>query len=208
MNFSFTKISIVTFVFYSCGVNVQESPRNYLEDEVVERNYVFEEESRVIPVNQPENKIKNIGVNSFWDSIKPEKVCLYVYLGFSDERQRSNHYSNQFIVNHKGKLNSSVLNQFTKELSKDSVKYVLDLMSKVTNYMDSPADCFSPRHGIVFYDNVGRIIGSVSICFECNRYISQPESVNHVKINALRKMFINYGFPIKDGEIRRIIKSN
>lgn len=196
-------IGLFSIFLSNCGeAEVKESMSQLISDEEFTAS-----DEEIISSDIPDQEIKNTGINEFWNKLNPKKVKLFVYANSRSEGTNGD-YSDIYIVNDKGILNKEIINSFTKNLIQDSIEYLIKLMSNTTNYWNSPADCFSPRHGIVFYNSKNKITGHISICFECNRYLSQPEVIHHLKIDLLKKIFKQQGLPTKDGEIRKFLKEN
>ncbi len=64
-------------------------------------------------------------------------------------------------------------------------------MNKSTDRTEEPADCFNPRHCIVFFDDKKALIHHVSICFECETMkSSKPHWANYP---SLRRFFESIG---------------
>ncbi|NVK63801.1 MAG: hypothetical protein HWE22_04405 [Flavobacteriales bacterium] len=79
----------------------------------------------------------------------------------------------------------------------------IDLDSILMILYDSPevsylAVCYSPRHGILMYDQDDELIGMVEICFECDRTLASNSDLE-VKLlsgkafNKLEQFFNKYG---------------
>ncbi len=193
-------IVLFSITFSGCNGKEVEKPQGF----IVKEN---EEILDVPDFDIPDSEIKNTGINKFWNSINSKKIKLFVYTP-SREEGTDTDWTDVHIVNSKGIISKDIIDNFTKELSQDSIKYLTNLLANTTNYWDSPADCFNPRHGIVFYNSKNKIVGHISICFECNSYHTQPEVIHHVKIDLFETIFKQHGFPTKDEMIRKYLKEN
>jgi hypothetical protein len=60
-------------------------------------------------------------------------------------------------------------------LDKGRFDYLFNLL-----YMQTPSNvlmsCYNPRHGIIFSDSDGLIIGFIEICFECSQIYALPNT--------------------------------
>lgn len=79
-------------------------------------------------------------------------------------------HESQIVEN--GKLNRTA-KQPGVTLSKDEIKEVTDLLYDTATFGNSPAACFEPHLGIVFYKDK-KIVGYVSICQMCNSLMATP----------------------------------
>lgn len=83
------------------------------------------------------------------------------------------------------------------EISESDIETVFQLLydSETVTYLNV---CYSPRHGILFYDANDKQIGFVEICFECDRYLTTSDVprfglLSSVAFNELQKIFSKYG---------------
>jgi len=76
------------------------------------------------------------------------------------------------IVDKKGNLDATVIQQ--KDLTQQQVDDITNYLGKKETYGETPAWCFKPHMGIVFY-NGQKIIAHISICLECNLLKSSIE---------------------------------
>lgn len=73
------------------------------------------------------------------------------------------------------------------------------------------SSCYTPRHGIIYFNNSGQPVASISICFECQRIVfwsskTLPPFSEHVsekdvpraekQMKALETLFVKNGFPV------------
>jgi len=66
------------------------------------------------------------------------------------------------------------------------------------NEMDSyqMADCYNPRNAVLFFNESGKPIAGIEICFECNRVVTYPDSLRIKQVCAgkmedIRQFFIS-----------------
>lgn len=71
-----------------------------------------------------------------------------------------------------GVLNPTVERE--QELSAAQVEKLLKLVNTQEHYGDDVTRCFIPRLGFVFYDEQGKDLAQISICFQCNSHVSSP----------------------------------
>ncbi len=92
----------------------------------------------------------------------------------------------------------------SKTLNKNQIEYLNDILSgkyRKPYHKDSisevlVADCFYPRHNIVFLDKKDSVINYISICFECgNRKISKT---NLAHMNDMKAFFDSIGLRVFD----------
>ncbi len=73
-----------------------------------------------------------------------------------------------------GKLNATVLNKEGALLTKAQLKRLIAALTE--KHPSHPvALCFNPRHAFVFYDQSGKPVASVNVCFECLAATASPE---------------------------------
>jgi len=82
------------------------------------------------------------------------------------------------------------------DLKDDKFDYLFELLYKSTP-SNTHAGCYNPRHGIIFYNSKGILIGFLEICFECHRIYALPETPNMgvaegEKFYELKKLFDNF----------------
>jgi hypothetical protein len=109
------------------------------------------------------NKISKKYVNPF-DTLKYDKVIAFDYNGSTEL---------QIVMN--GQLlpqKNRIFNQ--KELKKNQVNQLNNILGNKKSYGGNTASCFDPHFGIIyFYQN--KIVGHISICLSCNYLKSSPE---------------------------------
>lgn len=127
-----------------------------------------------------------------WISFEYDEVKAYYYDNSIYE------YPSPVVID--GKLNPTILNPEGEILNSKQVNYVGEVLNG--NYSDeneiSVADCYVPRHGIVFYKN-DQIVAHTSICFQCNQIKSFPSS-KMTDTDPLIKLFKELNVPIHPEE--------
>ena len=60
--------------------------------------------------------------------------------------------------------------------------------------------CMYPHHGFLFFDQFGKIIGHIDICFLCSNYSASPQGAfaSTWDLEALEGLIRDIGFPIKN----------
>ena len=80
------------------------------------------------------------------------------------------------------------------ELSKKQISKLKKTIIKSPNKIDERADCYMPRHTIVFYDDNDVILGYVELCFSCmNSRASDNFIVLNNKMLYQEKLFQEFG---------------
>jgi hypothetical protein len=98
-----------------------------------------------------------------------------------------------------GKLNASVWNPKGVALNKAQIAKVLEAVVDYhpTGLVPS-ANCYQPRHGLVYYDSNHTPIGFVEICFSCRGSRTSPEYPGPVDLEDLKKVFLELKIPVFD----------
>jgi hypothetical protein len=78
----------------------------------------------------------------------------------------------EHIILKSGVLNSTVKKE--QELTFTQIKHFLATINHPDTYGGMTNRCFEPRLGIVFYDKTNKPKAHVSICFQCNNFMSSP----------------------------------
>ena len=110
-------------------------------------------------------------------------------------------YSESLIIV-KGQLNEFV--EKKTELSKKEISQFVKYFLQKENPKSppiAPAECFYPRHGIVFYGKTDNVLGHISICFTCHQLKIYPkeESLEDIHLESfdyLKSFFNNLDFPL------------
>lgn len=76
-----------------------------------------------------------------------------------------------------GRLHPTVVDTVGVELSDHQVTQVLGIVNGTLGAdEDMVAECFIPRHGLVFYNAQGKPSAHISICFDCNQLRVEPDN--------------------------------
>jgi len=113
------------------------------------------------------------------------------------------------IIDEKDKYNPIIIWSSLTCLDKDASQKLLPHItcdqvipdSLVT--INTPQDCYYPRHGIIFYDKNKKVIGTLAICFQCKNTIVnyKLDYYDCVNYHSLREVFENLNIPVfKDQE--------
>ncbi|WP_052574092.1 DUF4375 domain-containing protein [Haloferula sp. BvORR071] len=101
------------------------------------------------------------------------------------------------LILQKGKLHPEVVNPEGIKLTAGQVAQLLKAI-----YHSKPdrsgSGCFLPHHGIVFYDQNGKPVADISICFLCEVVVEEPAGANtlHWDREALAKLMPELGLPV------------
>ena len=99
------------------------------------------------------------------------------------------------IITPKGNLNSTRLPEVGIPLNKEQEG---KLQAAVTGtHLSHPvAACFYPHHAFVFFDDSGKIIGHVDICFICSNYRGSPTGfADRWDLESLEQLVLDLGMP-------------
>jgi len=103
------------------------------------------------------------------------------------------------LVGKDGKLNPTRLPQ---EGIKLNPSQVVRLRQAVTGRHPSPkmfAFCFYPHHAFAFYDEKGRCVGSIDLCFLCGNYYGEPAGFAKVwDMKSLASLVHDLGVPLSN----------
>ena len=98
-----------------------------------------------------------------------------------------------------GKLNATTTEKLTRALDKTQVARLATLVTGKRPKHEK-ADCFYPRHAVVFYRE-GTAVGFVEVCFECYEYRSDLKGLAEVwDLNGLARFFRALKFPVNWNE--------
>lgn len=89
------------------------------------------------------------------------------------------------------KLNSEQIKEFEKHTAADTT-YVYET-DENENWV---ADCFYPRHNIVFYKANKKVLYYITVCFECNRIKTNKSGA--ITMKELKDYFNYIGLPVFD----------
>ena len=105
-----------------------------------------------------------------------------------------------------GKMHPGVISAYTKILSDPQIDRVLKALTQNHDQSDRYMCDFAPHHGIVFRNEDGKILGSVSICFHCKELHSETfprigsPLYSYWGWPELRAIFKDAGLPILDSD--------
>ncbi len=135
------------------------------------------------------NKNDKIEIKSLFNQTK--KIEIYAYLDQNRwEKKDRNEYLKANTINdipskylrNKIVLNHNQIKKLEKELIKSKQK------------IEDRADCFDPRHTIVFYNENENILGDIELCFQCSRASSSKKlKTLEDKMLFQRKLFQEFG---------------
>ena len=104
------------------------------------------------------------------------------------------------IIDQDGKLNSTRLPLEGVVLSEDQVSQ-LEAAVTGSHPMHPVAACFYPHHAFIFYDDAGKIVGDINICFLCSNYSGMPEGfAQQWNLEALADLVQDIGMPLRNPE--------
>lgn len=95
-----------------------------------------------------------------------------------------------------GRLHPTVVDTMGVELSDHQVTQVLGIVNGTLGTdEDIVAECFIPRHGLVFYDSQRKPTAHISICFECNQLRVEPDNdLPNRGMPLFKRLFHEMGF--------------
>ncbi len=132
-----------------------------------------------------------------WINFSYDEASAYYYENY---RVDSLPYDAPIIFN--GKLNPTVYNKQGEKLNEKQIEYLDKALHGDYGLPEgSFADCYNPRHGVVFYLK-GKPVAHVSICFDCKRLVATPDTkLKHTKI--LLRLFKEFKMPIMPEDFPR-----
>lgn len=124
-----------------------------------------------------------------FDTMKYDRVVAYDYEGGETGRQivKNGELIKRDTLSKRGI--GTIYHQ--KELSQAQITRFNNTIGDTASYGLGAASCFTPRLGFVYYRK-GKIVGHISICFECNYLVSTP-AIPAVYSVANRRNGINIG---------------
>ncbi len=135
------------------------------------------------------------------DFSKVTEAKIYVY-NINDKKGRPD-----FLIYADGSY-APTTRPVAKPVSNEDLDKLKKLLSKNTDGLQAGLSaCFIPRHGVVFHDAKGDVIGSLSICFQCeairiwpNKQAPRPKKVNEKKalkqLGIIRDVVENSGWKV------------
>ncbi|MDJ1505146.1 hypothetical protein [Xanthocytophaga agilis] len=92
-----------------------------------------------------------------------------------------------------------------KILSEKQIREIETLFTKTSedDMYGMGADCFNPRHAIVYYDDQHRPTNALLVCFECGRIEAFPNTQENLNFytDNFRSFFEKLGLPVFDNPI-------
>ena len=108
------------------------------------------------------------------------------------------------IIDENKELHSTVIDSLKIDLDRFDLELLMAAITIKTNYSeDEMAACFNPHHGIIL-KNQKKIVGDISICFECNQYKLRPKNVHYVPMMIFKKICSKYNLPIDRKTISKL----
>lgn len=124
--------------------------------------------------------------------IQTKKIEIYAYYDQNkwDKNEKNTYLESKNIIEIPKK---HIRNKVTLTSYKD-IKKLKKSIVKSSNKIEERANCYDPRHTIVFYNENNDIIGFVEICFSCmNSRTSDNFTVLKDKILYQEKLFQEFG---------------
>lgn len=156
---------IIVFIIVNFGCRTKEAPNeNVVEpDAVLVDEDEYDEGETGCAYAKTYKKPENI-----YPFDRSDKIELVSY-----DTRRDSYSNDELIQDGKFTLSKSALTKIEQRIRLDKTQSD-SLFSILYNYkkirhgnFESVADCYNPRHSIVFYQN-GRAIAFLEICFTCN----------------------------------------
>lgn len=127
------------------------------------------------------------------DSIffQTKKIEIYAYLDQSkwDKKDKYEYLNNDSIVNI-----PSIYLRNKIEINKKQISKLKKGLIKSPNKIEERADCYMPRHVIVFFDEEDNTLGFVELCFSCmNSRASNNFKELEDKMLYQEKLFQDFG---------------
>ena len=135
--------------------------------------------------------IRSVSIPGTWHFSKFSEVRAY-RINWDDE------YAFDPIINKDGKLNETRMPKEGVLLTKEQVAL---LESAVTGIHAEHlrAYCFYPHHAFVFYDDLGKVVGHINICFLCSNYSGEPKHfADYWNVDSLGELISGMGIPLKN----------
>jgi hypothetical protein len=192
----------IVATFCACRSTNELDSEAETPEEVSVENDTLEEDH----LSNPVDKIDTIGINEFWSQQDLNSATLYVYAPeFKSDEDRLN---TKLILDEHGKVNLYTIDSLTTELDSDALATLRQYLITETTFDETPANCFDPRHGIVFKDSKGRVVGHISICISCTVYAVKPEPARFIPMAVFEKLIAEAGVPTEASEIQSIFRES
>lgn len=91
------------------------------------------------------------------------------------------------------------------ELDSRQVLTLLRIVNDTVTYGNFYSRCFTPHHGVVFYGKKNQIVGSLTICFECDYLIADPP-IPAIKLYKISRGFSEKGEAVLEGLMKEILE--
>lgn len=104
------------------------------------------------------------------------------------------------ILDQEGKLNATRVPEKGIRLTSEQIRR---LEAAVTgSHPEHPvADCFYPHHAFVFFNDAGKVVGNINICFLCSNYRGEPKGyAENWDLGELKNLISDLGMPIRNPE--------
>jgi len=178
---------IIIFIFISCKKEKENSQSD--ESLMVAKSVTEISKEREFPLKKL-SKVEILSYENrmYWD--KQSKETKY------------NKYTKDLVVDYK--LNFDSTNVKERVLLNSVLKTeLLELMSQDSCKVEElPADCYMPRHIILFRDHKNRIIGYKELCLGCKgfRESKNLENYNGFCFSQMEELFIKAGIKYLDDD--------
>lgn len=136
--------------------------------------------------------------------VTPESIAGgdWGFLQFSEVRAYRLNWDDEYafegLVGDNEKLNRTRVPKAGISLNK---KQVAQLQQAVTGRHPSHpvAMCFYPHHAFAFYDDRGRVVGHIDVCFLCSNYGGKPNGfADNWDLSKLALLFNELGMPLSN----------
>lgn len=127
------------------------------------------------------------------------------FIKFSEVRAYRTNWEEQsaieFIVTEDGQLNRTRIPHDGIPLDASQVARLHSAIATAHPEPDVIAACFNPHHAFVFYDESGKIIAYVDLCFQCGNYRYHPDGFSRsIDWGALESLVKELGMPIANSK--------
>jgi hypothetical protein len=82
------------------------------------------------------------------------------------------------------------------EIQIETLDSIINGRKNISGEAILPADCFNPRHNIVFFNN-DTLVNYISVCYECGYYKSSRPNIKG-NLHAFKNFFDNLGLRVFD----------
>ena len=142
-----------------------------------------------------------LGINEFWKSQNIDKATFYCYYPEAD------YETSQLILDENDDLNPTIIDSLKIELEQTDLETLTSTIFTITNFgEDEVMECFDPHHGIIFKSQ-NKIVGHVSICFECNQYKIKPNNASYIPMKSFWNLCKKHNLPIDRKTIGKLYRN-